>query len=139
MSAPTWNEDFVLFDGMYFVSDIQYYFEYIFKKFAEKTDSLSRRIYVNKIENRITSKIQKGYYLKFFTRETIKLLGKTKNKIIKMKTLKMYLIQKLLKQHQYFVILLTAIIIKIQESCIHFFIWSIVIYLTQKFYVFKIF
>ena len=32
MSAPTWNNKFELPDGLYSVSDIQDYFEYIFKK-----------------------------------------------------------------------------------------------------------
>ena len=31
ISAPTWNEEFELPDGSYSVSNIQYYFEYIFK------------------------------------------------------------------------------------------------------------
>ena len=30
--APTWNDEFELPDGSYLISDIQYYFEYIFKK-----------------------------------------------------------------------------------------------------------
>ena len=40
-------------------------------------------IYVNKIENRNTFKIKTGYYLKLLTPQTIKLLGSTKNEIIK--------------------------------------------------------
>ena len=32
ISAPTWNDEFELSDGSYYVSDIQYYFEYILKK-----------------------------------------------------------------------------------------------------------
>ena len=32
MSAPTWSEEFELPDGSYSISDIQDYFEYIFKK-----------------------------------------------------------------------------------------------------------
>ena len=32
ISAPTWNEEFELPDGLYSVSDIQEYFEYILKK-----------------------------------------------------------------------------------------------------------
>ena len=32
ISAPIWNEDFELPDGSYSVSNIQDYFEYIFKK-----------------------------------------------------------------------------------------------------------
>ena len=35
-------------------------------------------IYVNKIESRITFKIEAGYYLKLLTPETMKLLGITK-------------------------------------------------------------
>ena len=31
ISAPTWNEEFELPDGSYSISDIQDYFEYIFK------------------------------------------------------------------------------------------------------------
>ena len=31
ISAPTWNEKFELPDGLYFLSNIQDYFEYVFK------------------------------------------------------------------------------------------------------------
>ena len=37
------------------------------------------RIYVNKIENRITIKVKTGYYLEILTPEMIKLLRRTKN------------------------------------------------------------
>ena len=37
ISAPVWNEEFELPDGSYSISDIQYYFEYIFKEHGEKT------------------------------------------------------------------------------------------------------
>ena len=50
ISAPTWNDKFVLPDGSYSLSDIEGYFEYILKKHGEKTDNPSIRIYVNKIE-----------------------------------------------------------------------------------------
>ena len=59
ISAPTWREEFELPDGSYSVSDIQDYFEYILKKHSESVDNPSIRIYVNKIENRITFKIKK--------------------------------------------------------------------------------
>ena len=39
ISAPTWNEEFTLPDGSYSVSDIQDYFEYIFKKHGEKINN----------------------------------------------------------------------------------------------------
>ena len=57
ISAPTWNEEFELPDGSYSISDIQDYFEYILKKHSESVDNPSITIYVNKIENRITCKI----------------------------------------------------------------------------------
>ena len=54
---PTWNEEFELPDGSYSVSDTQDYFEYILEKHVEKkTDNPSVKIYVNKIENRVTFK-----------------------------------------------------------------------------------
>ena len=81
ISAPTWNEDFTLPDGSYSVLDIQDYFKYILKKHGENTDKPSIQIYVNKIENRITFKIKNGYSLELLTKETMKLLGSTKNKI----------------------------------------------------------
>ena len=81
--APTWNDKFELPDGSYSVSDIQAYFKYIFKKHNQKTDNQSIKIQVNKIENRITFKIETGYYLELLTPETMKLLGSTENKITK--------------------------------------------------------
>ena len=35
-SAPTWNEEFELPDGLYSISDVQDYFEYVLKKHGEK-------------------------------------------------------------------------------------------------------
>ena len=83
ISAPMWNEEFELPDASYSVSDIRDYFEYILKKHSESVDNPSIRIYVNKIENRITFKIKNGYYLELLTAETMKLLGSTENKITK--------------------------------------------------------
>ena len=53
------------------------------KNHNENFDNLSIRIYVNKIENRITFKIKNGYYLELLTSETMKLLGSTESKITK--------------------------------------------------------
>ena len=85
ISAPTRNEEFELHDGSYSISDIQDYFEYILKNHGEKTVNPSIRIYMNKIEYRITFNIKTGYYLELLTPETMKLLGSTKSKIIKNK------------------------------------------------------
>ena len=75
ISAPTWNDKFELPDRSYSVPDMQDYLEYILKKHNEKTENLSIRIYLNKIENRITFKIKTGYYLELLTPATLKLLG----------------------------------------------------------------
>ena len=83
ISVPTWNDKFELSDGLYSVSNIQDYFEYILKKHGEDFDKPSVQIYVNKIENRVTFKIKNGYSLELLTPETMKLLGSTKNKITK--------------------------------------------------------
>ena len=85
ISAPTWSEKFGLPNGSYSISDIQDYFEYILKKHSESVDNPSIRIYVNRIENRITFKIKSGYYLELLTPETMKLLGSTESKITKYK------------------------------------------------------
>ena len=53
------------------------------KKHETVTDNPSIKLCVNKIENRITFKIKRGYYLKLLMSETIKLLGSTKSKITK--------------------------------------------------------
>ena len=83
ISAPTWSEEFELPDGSYSVTDIQDYFEYILKKHRESVDNPSIRMYINRIENRITFKIKNGYYLELLTPETMKLLGSTESKITK--------------------------------------------------------
>ena len=72
-----------MLDGSYSVSDIQDYFESILKKHGEDIDKLSVRIYVNKIENRVTFKIKNGYNLELLTPETMELVGSIKNKITK--------------------------------------------------------
>ena len=69
--------------GSYSLSDIQDYFEYVFHKHRETTDNPPIRIYVNRIKNRITFKIKKGYSLKLLTPKTMKLLGSNKFKITK--------------------------------------------------------
>ena len=62
------------------MSDTLYYFEYILKK-HNKNPSI--KIYVDKIDNKITFKIKNGYYLELWNPETMKLLGSTESKITK--------------------------------------------------------
>ena len=83
ISAPTWSEEFKLPDGSYSISGTQDYFEYILKKHIESVDNPSIRMYVNRIENRITFKTESGYYLELLTPETMELLGSTESKITK--------------------------------------------------------
>ena len=83
--APTWSEEFELSDRLYSISDIQDYFEYILKKHSASVDNPSIRIYVNKIENRITLKSKSGYYLELLTPEITKLLGRAEKKITRNK------------------------------------------------------
>ena len=83
ISAPTWNYKFELPDGLYFVSNIQDYFEYILKKKGENIDKPPVKTYINKTENRIAFKITSGYSVERLTLETMKLLGSTEDKITK--------------------------------------------------------
>ena len=52
ISTPTWNDKFEFPDGLYYLSDIQNYFEYILKRNGENINNPSVRMYLNKIENR---------------------------------------------------------------------------------------
>ena len=53
------------------------------KKYSESVNNPPIRIYVNRIENRITFKIKSGYYLELLTPETMKLLGSAESKTTK--------------------------------------------------------
>ena len=80
ISAATQSDEFELPTGSYSISGIQDYFEYILEKHSENLNNPSIRIYVNKIENRITFKIKNDYYLELLTPETMKLLGCAESK-----------------------------------------------------------
>ena len=57
ISASTWRDKFEFSDESYSVSDVQNYFGYIIKQHEPLTDNLQmikKRMYSNKIENRIT-------------------------------------------------------------------------------------
>ena len=83
ISALTWSDEFELPDGSCSISYIQDYFEYILKKHNESVDNPSIRMYINRIENRITFKIKNGHYLELLTPETMQLLGRPESKITK--------------------------------------------------------
>ena len=73
VSATIWNENFDLSHKLYFVSDIQYYFQHIIKKHVTVTDNPSRKIYANQIENMITFRITTKYYFELLPPETMKI------------------------------------------------------------------
>ena len=79
ISAPTWNETFVLPDGSYNISEIQDYIEYIIKKHETIGETAPVLIYANTITNRIVFKIKTGYKLQLLSKETMKLLESTKD------------------------------------------------------------
>ena len=81
ISAPTWNETFDLPDGSYNTSEIQDYIEYINKKHETIGDNAPILIYANTINNRIVFKLKSGYKLELLSKETMKLLGSTKDTI----------------------------------------------------------
>ena len=81
ISAPTWNDTFVLPDGSYSVSDIQDFFEFIAKKHESLTENPPVQIYPNKIKNRIVFKIKTSYRSELLTPETMKLLESTKKDV----------------------------------------------------------
>ena len=81
ISAPTWNDTFDLPDGSYNILSIQNYIEYVIKKHETIAETAPILIYANKISNRIVFKIKTGYKLELLSKETMKLLGSTKDTI----------------------------------------------------------
>ena len=76
-------ETFDLPDGSNNIPVIQNYLEYIIKKHETITDTAPILTYVNNITNRIVFKIKTGYKLELLSKETMKLLGSTKDTISK--------------------------------------------------------
>ena len=74
ITAPTWNDltDHILYQIFKIILSI-------IKK-NTKTDNPPIKIYVNKVDNRITFKIKTGHYLELSTTGTMILLRNTKSK-----------------------------------------------------------
>ena len=66
-------------DGSYNIPKIQDYIEYIIKKHETIGENAPILIYANTINNRIVFKIKTGYKLELLSKETMKLLGSTKD------------------------------------------------------------
>ena len=81
IAALTWNETFDLPDGSYNISEMQNYIEYIIKKHETIGENAPVLIYANTINNRIVFKIKSRYKLELLSKETMKLLGSTKDTI----------------------------------------------------------
>ena len=79
ISAPTWNEAFDLPDGSYNIPKIQDYIEHMIKKHETIGETAPILIYANTINNRIVFKIKTGYKLELLSKETMKLVGSTKD------------------------------------------------------------
>ena len=79
--APTWNEEFKLPNGSYYVSDLQDCIEYCIKKHKTLTAISPINVHIN----RFVFKIEDGYKLELQTSETKKLFGSTKKIIHKTK------------------------------------------------------
>ena len=69
-------------DRSYNISEIQDYIEYIIKKHETIGENVPILIYANSINNRIAFKIKTGYKLELLSKETMKLLGSTKDIIV---------------------------------------------------------
>ena len=68
-------------DGLYNISEIQDHIEYLVKKHETIGEDAPILIYANTINNRIVFKIKTGYKLELLSKETMKLLGSTKDTI----------------------------------------------------------
>ena len=79
ISAPTWNDTFDLPDGSYNIPATQNCIEYIIKNHKTIAETTPISIYTNKITNRIVFKTKSGYKLELLSKETMKLLGSTKD------------------------------------------------------------
>ena len=75
-SAPIRNDKFELPNWSFSVLDIQDYFEYNIKRMKKRLNPLTK-MHANKMENRITFRIKKGYYLELLMPKTIKSLKST--------------------------------------------------------------
>ena len=66
-------------DGSYNILEIQDYTEYIIKKHETIGENAPILIYANTINNRVVFKKKSGYKLELLSKETMKLLGSTKD------------------------------------------------------------
>ena len=81
--------DYILYDIF------KKFFEYIIK--IHEKCAYNSTVYIDKTENRITFKIKNTYYLELLTPEIMKLIRSSQKSQLKIKNVKLSLIQKLLE------------------------------------------
>ena len=74
-----WNDEFEFPFVSYSISNIQDYIKYIIKKHQRLTGIPYIYVCINRINNRIVSKMKDGYKLELQTPESMKLFHNTKN------------------------------------------------------------
>ena len=79
ISDPTWNLNYLMDHILY--QKFKIILNIPSKNHEKITDNPSIRIYINKIENKVTFKINPGYYFELLTPEKTKLLGNTERNI----------------------------------------------------------
>ena len=79
ISDPTWNLNYLMDHILY--QKFKIILNIPSKNHEKITDNPSIRIYINKIENKVTFKIKPGYYFELLTPEKTKLLGSTERNI----------------------------------------------------------
>ena len=67
--ALTWNNDFELPDGSYYVSDTQDYIECIIKDHETLTTVPPIHLYINRINNKLVFKIKNEYKLQSYAKK----------------------------------------------------------------------
>ena len=81
ISASTWNDVFDLPNGLYSISDIDDYFEFIFKNTKLRlAENPPIQFYLNKIKSRSVFEVKTGYKLEMSSKEPMKILGSAKKR-----------------------------------------------------------
>lgn len=119
ISGPTWDEEFELPNGSYFVLDVQSYFDYVVKKHETLTDSPPIQIYVNRIENGINYELRLDTILRFPCLKILSYLVAVKKRSPNTRMVRMFHDWKSLKYGYSNAILLIMHVCMTQEFCIY--------------------
>ena len=78
ITTSTWNDEFKLPDGSYYVSDIQDYFDYVNEKHETLLTIPPIHVYIDRTNNILVFKLKDGYKPELQSPETMKLFGSAK-------------------------------------------------------------